>query len=150
MPDVRSSDESRSNISPNNIGDDEEAESHRVARLKRNKMMQGRRNRAIERKEVWTKYKADLEEYHRKKAEREAEDRHTASKPHNDYYNKIRELAQELEAICRPNEEQGRSEKLSGQPLDSLKKNKLIKNNLPDLFLKGMVVKASANLLLRG
>jgi hypothetical protein len=37
-------------------------------------MKKGRRNRAIERKEAWAKYRADLDEYHKKKAEREAED----------------------------------------------------------------------------
>jgi hypothetical protein len=31
-----------------------------------------------------------------------------ASKTYNDHYNKIRELAQELEAISHPNEEQRR------------------------------------------
>jgi vacuolar-type H+-ATPase catalytic subunit A/Vma1 len=99
-------DESESNISPDNIGDDDEDDSHKVARLKRNKMKKGRRNRAIERKEAWAKYRADLDEYHRKKVEREAEDRRMASKTYNDHYNKIRELAQELEAISHPNEEQ--------------------------------------------
>jgi hypothetical protein len=106
--DVRSSDESESNISPDSIGDDDEADSHKIVRLKRNKMKKGRRNRAIERKEAWAKYRTDLDEYHKKKDEREAEDRYMASKTYNDHYNKIQELAQELEAISHPNEEQRR------------------------------------------
>jgi hypothetical protein len=44
------------------MGDNDEADSHKLARLKKNKLKQGRRNHAIERKEVWNKYKADLDE----------------------------------------------------------------------------------------
>ena len=35
-------------------------------------MKAGRRNRAKQRKQIWNKYKAELTEYNRKKAEREA------------------------------------------------------------------------------
>ena len=44
----------------------------RLARLKKNKLKAGRRNRAKQRKQVWNKYKAELTEYNRKKAEKEA------------------------------------------------------------------------------
>jgi hypothetical protein len=40
-PDVRSSDESETNISPDDLGDTDEAESHKQARLRRNKLKKG-------------------------------------------------------------------------------------------------------------
>lgn len=45
-PDVRSSDESESNMSPDNLGDTDEAESQRQAMMKRNKLKEGHKNRA--------------------------------------------------------------------------------------------------------
>jgi hypothetical protein len=50
--DVRSSDESKTNISPDDLGDTDEAESHKQARLRRNKLKQGRRNHARQWKEA--------------------------------------------------------------------------------------------------
>jgi hypothetical protein len=47
-----------------------------------------------------------LAEYDRKKSEQEVEERYTAGKANNSPYDRIRELAEELEAISHPNEEQ--------------------------------------------
>ena len=54
-PDVRSSDESESNISPFTQGYEGETESQKQAREKRNKLKQGRQCRARQRKEAWDK-----------------------------------------------------------------------------------------------
>lgn len=105
-PDVRSSDESEANISSDDLGSASETENQRQARQKKNKLRQGRRRRAHQRKEAWIKYEIDLIEYNRKKFEREAEDKRATGKPRNDTYGKIRELAQELDDISHPNEEQ--------------------------------------------
>ena len=51
-PDIRSSDESESNISPFAQGYDGETESQRQARERRNKLKQGRQRRARQRKEA--------------------------------------------------------------------------------------------------
>jgi hypothetical protein len=71
-----------------------------------NKLKQGRRRRVRQRKEAWARYEADLTEYNRKKSEQETEKRHVAERTHKSPYDKIEELAKELEAISHPNEEQ--------------------------------------------
>lgn len=111
-PDVKSSDESETNISPDALGDASEAENQKQARLRRNKIKQGRRHRAHQQKEAWAQYKADLAEYNRRKSEREVEDRHASGKSRDDPYAKIQELAQELDAIPHPREEQERLQKI--------------------------------------
>ena len=68
-PDVRSSDESESNISPFIQGYDGETESQRQARERKNKLKQGRQRRAKQRKDTWNKYELDLAEYNRRKLE---------------------------------------------------------------------------------
>ena len=73
-PDVRSSDESESNISPFTQGHDGETESQRQARERKNKLKQGRQRRAKQRKEAWIKYESDLAKYNRRKSEREVEE----------------------------------------------------------------------------
>jgi hypothetical protein len=107
-PDVRSSDESKSNISPNTLEYDGETESQKRARERKNKLKEGRRRHARQRREAWTRYESDLTEYDRKKSEQEAEERYTARKTNNSPHDRIRELAEELEAISHPNEEQER------------------------------------------
>ncbi|XP_066324220.1 uncharacterized protein [Miscanthus floridulus] len=72
IPDIKSLDESEGNISPDEKSDINENDERRLARLKKNKMKAGRRNRAKQRKQIWNKYKAELMEYNRKKVEREA------------------------------------------------------------------------------
>jgi hypothetical protein len=99
QPDVRSSDESESNISPDAQGDDSEAESQRQVRERKNKLKQGRRCQAKQRKEAWARYESDLAKYNKRRA---------ARKTHNSPYAKIRELVEEYEAISHPNEEQER------------------------------------------
>ena len=74
-PDVRSSDESESNISPFIQGHDGETESQRQVRERKNKLKQGRQRRAKQRKEAWIKYESDLAEYNRRKLEQEVEGR---------------------------------------------------------------------------
>jgi hypothetical protein len=104
-PDVRPSDESESNISPNAPEYDGESESQRRAREKRNKLKEGRRRRARQRKEAHDVYKIELVEYHKRKSEKEAEERR-ATRVHGALYDKIREALEELEAISHPNEKQ--------------------------------------------
>lgn len=104
-PDVRSSDESESNISPDEQGYEDKTKSQGLARERRNKLKQGRRNRVAQRKDTWTRYKNNLAEYNKKKSEREAEERRVAEKIQDTPYDKIQELAQELEAISNPDEE---------------------------------------------
>ena len=101
-PDVRSSDESESNISPFAQGYDGETESQRQARERRNKLKQGCQRRARQRKEAWIRYESDLAKYNRRKSEQEAKERRAADTP----YNRIREALEELRAISHPNEEQ--------------------------------------------
>jgi hypothetical protein len=55
-PDVRSSDESESNISPNALEYDCETESQKRVRERKNKLKEGHRRCARQRKEVWTRY----------------------------------------------------------------------------------------------
>ena len=74
VPDVRSSDESESNISPFIQGQDGETENQRQARERKNKLKQGHQRRAKQRKETWIKYESDLAEYNRRKSEREVEE----------------------------------------------------------------------------
>jgi hypothetical protein len=104
-PDVRSSDESESNISPNAPKYDGETESQRQARERRNKLKQGRKHRAQQCKDAWVKYESDMVEYNKKKLEQEAEERR-ATRMHNSPCDKIQEALEELEAISYPNEEQ--------------------------------------------
>jgi hypothetical protein len=107
-PDVRSLDELESNISPNALEYDGETESQKRAKERKNKLKEGRRRRARQRKEAWTRYESDLAKYDRKKPEQEAEERYVAGKTNNSPYDRIIELAEELEAISHPNEEQER------------------------------------------
>jgi hypothetical protein len=74
-PDVRSSDELESNISPNTLEYDGETESQKRARERKNKLKEGHRHHARQRKEAWTRYESDLAEYDRKKSEQEAKER---------------------------------------------------------------------------
>jgi hypothetical protein len=104
--DIRSSNESESNISPNAPEYDGETEIQKQAR-ERSKLKQGRRRRAQQRKEDWVKYESDIGKYNKKKLEQEAEERH-ATRMHNSPYNKIQEALEELEAVSHPNEEQAR------------------------------------------
>jgi hypothetical protein len=99
-PDVRSSDESESNISPNTLEYDGESEGQKRARERRNKLKEGHRRRARQLKEAWVRY--ELVEYNKRKLELKAEERRVANTP----YNKIQEALEELKAISHPNEEQ--------------------------------------------
>jgi hypothetical protein len=74
-PDVRSSDESESNISPNAPEYDGESKGQRRARERRNKLKEGHRRRARQRKEAQDAYKIQLAEYHKRKSDKEAEER---------------------------------------------------------------------------
>ena len=67
-PDIRSSDESKSNISPFIQGHDGETENQKQARERRNKLKLGRQRRARQRKEAWIRYESDLAEYNRRKS----------------------------------------------------------------------------------
>jgi hypothetical protein len=71
-PDVRSSNESESNILPNALEYDGKTESQRQVRERRNKLKQERRRQAQQRKEAWVKYESDIAEYNKKKLEQEA------------------------------------------------------------------------------
>jgi hypothetical protein len=73
--DVRSSDESESNILPNALEYDGMTKSQRQTRERRNILKQGRKCRAQQRKEAWVKYKSNMVEYNKKKSEQEAEER---------------------------------------------------------------------------
>jgi hypothetical protein len=73
VPDVRSSDESKSNISPNTPEYDGESEGQR-----RNKLKEGHRCCARQRKEAHDTYKIELAEYHKRKSEKEDEERRAA------------------------------------------------------------------------
>ena len=102
MPDVKSSDESESNISPFTQGHDGETENQKQARERKNKLKQGRQHRARQRKEAWIRYESDLAEYNRRKSEREVKERHKVNTP----YDKIREALEELRATSHPSERQ--------------------------------------------
>jgi phosphoglycolate phosphatase-like HAD superfamily hydrolase len=104
-PDVRSSDESKSNISSNALEFDGESEGQNRARERRNKLKEGHRCRARQRKEAWDRYEAELAGYNKRKSEREAKERH-AARAHRAPYDKIREALEELKAISHPNEGQ--------------------------------------------
>jgi hypothetical protein len=54
---------------------------------------------------VWDTYEAELDEYNKRKSEREAEERRVA-RAHRAPYDKIREALEELKANSLPNEEQ--------------------------------------------
>ena len=101
-PDVRSLDESESNISPFIEGYDGETESQKQARERRNKLKQGRQHRARQRKEAWVRYESDLAEYNRRKSEQEVGERRAANTP----YDRIREALEELRATTHPDERQ--------------------------------------------
>jgi hypothetical protein len=77
-PDVRFSDESESNISSNAPEYDGESEGQRRARERRNKLKEGCRRRARQRKEAQDTYKIELAEYHKRKSEKEAKEKHVA------------------------------------------------------------------------
>jgi hypothetical protein len=87
-PDVRSSDESESNISPNALEYDGESEGQKRARERRNKLKEGRRHRARQRKEAWDTYEAELAEYNKRKSERKAEEKRM-TRAHKAPYDKI-------------------------------------------------------------
>jgi hypothetical protein len=74
-PNVRSSDEIESNISPNAPEYGGKSEGQRWARERRNKLKEGHRHRARQRKEAQDMYKIELTEYHKRKLEKEAEER---------------------------------------------------------------------------
>ena len=99
-PDIKSSDESESNISPFAQGHDGETESQKQARERKNKLKQGRQRHARQRKEAWIRYESDLAEYNRRKLEQEVEERRVANTP----YDRIREALDELRAISHPSE----------------------------------------------
>jgi hypothetical protein len=104
-PDVRSSDESESNISSNAPEYDGESEGQKRARERRNKLKEGRRRCARQRKEAQDVYKIELAEYHKRKLEKEVEERR-AARVHEAPYDKIRKVLEELKAISHPNKEQ--------------------------------------------
>jgi hypothetical protein len=91
-PDVRSSDESESNISPNAHEYNGESEGQIRDREKRNKLKEGHRRRARQRKEAQDTYKIELAEYHKKKSEKEAKERR-AARVHEAPYDKIRTIS---------------------------------------------------------
>jgi hypothetical protein len=76
---VRSSDKSKSNISSNAPEYDGESKGHKQARKRRNKLKEGHRHCARQRKEAWDTYEAELTEYNKKKSERKAKERHNQS-----------------------------------------------------------------------
>jgi hypothetical protein len=104
-PDIKFSDESESNMSPNAPEYDDESEDQKRARERRNKLKEGRRCCARQQKEAWDTYEVELAEYNKIKSEREAEERRT-DRAYRAPYDKIREMLEELEAILYPNEEQ--------------------------------------------
>jgi hypothetical protein len=104
-PDVRCSDELESNISPNSPEYEGESEGQRQARERRNKLKEGRRRRAKQRKEAQDMYKIEMAEYYKRKSEKEVEERR-AARVYEAPYDKIWEALEELEAISHPNEEQ--------------------------------------------
>ena len=65
-PDIISSDESESNISPFIQGHDGETESQKQARERKNKLKQGCQRCARQHKEAWIRYESDLAKYDRK------------------------------------------------------------------------------------
>jgi multidrug resistance efflux pump len=87
-PNIRSSDESESNISPNTPEYDGEFKDQKQARERRNKLKEGHRHRARKRKEAGDTFKAELAEYNKRKSEREAEERRVA-RAHRAPYDKI-------------------------------------------------------------
>jgi hypothetical protein len=87
-PDVRSSDESKSYISPNTPEYDGKSEGQKRARERRNKLKEGRIHCARQQKEAWDTYEVELAEYNKRKLEREAKERRMA-RAHRAPYNKI-------------------------------------------------------------
>jgi hypothetical protein len=69
------------------------------ARIRKNKLKDGRRHRARQWKEEWGKYENDMNEYDRHRHKREEEDRCAAEKANNSPYMKIREMIEELDAV---------------------------------------------------
>jgi hypothetical protein len=109
-PDVRSLDESESNISPNAPEHDGESEGQIRARERRNKLKEGRKHSARQRKEAHDAYKIELAEYHKRKSKKEAKERR-AARVREAPYDKIQAL-EELKAISHPNEEQEQLQKV--------------------------------------
>jgi hypothetical protein len=122
--DVRFSDESESNISPNALEYDGETENQKRARERKNKLKEGHRHRVRQHKEAWTRYEFDLAEYDRKKSKQKAEKRYAARKTNNSPCDRIRELAEELEAISHPNEEQERLREVLRSTTSKTRKSK--------------------------
>jgi hypothetical protein len=89
-PNVRSSDESESNISPNAPEYDGKSESQKQARERRNKLKEGHKHHARQRKEAWDTYEVELVKYNKRKSEKEAKER-SAARAHKAPYDKIRE-----------------------------------------------------------
>jgi hypothetical protein len=72
---------------------------------KRNKLKEGHKHRARQRKEAQDTYKMELAKYYKRRLEKEAEERR-ATIVHEAPYDEIWEALEELEAISHPNEEQ--------------------------------------------
>jgi hypothetical protein len=72
-PDIRSSDLSKSNISPNAPEYDGEPEHQKQARERRNKLKEGHRHRARQQKEAWDMYEVELAEYNKRKLEKRSQ-----------------------------------------------------------------------------
>ncbi|XP_066374105.1 protein PXR1-like [Miscanthus floridulus] len=106
--DIKSSDESKGNISPDEKSDSNKNDEQRLARLKKNKLKAGRRNIVKQRKQIWNKYKAKLTEYNRKKAEREA----TKSTKRE----RIEELTKELHTLTNNGKSEEDQKKEVGGP----------------------------------
>lgn len=112
-PDIHSSDEGEPNISPNMEAPENESEAQRIARLKKNKMRDGRRHRAHQRKEAWNEYEAKVHEYskqvrQREEEEEEEKERRAAERLSDSPYEKIKKMIEELEGLAHPTEEQER------------------------------------------
>jgi hypothetical protein len=82
-PNIRSLDESESNILPKIQGHERKTEDQRKARERKNKLMQGCWHRARQCKEAWAKFEFDLVEYDKKKAEWEDEKRRVTKRTNN-------------------------------------------------------------------
>jgi hypothetical protein len=99
--DVRASDESESNILPNALEYDGKTKSQRQTRERRNKLKQGRKRQAQQRKEAWVKYESNMVEYNKKKSEQEAEERR-ATRMHNSRMTKSEKYWKNSKPSCIP------------------------------------------------
>jgi hypothetical protein len=88
VPNVRSSDESESYISPNVPEYDGEFEGQQRTREKRNRLKEGHRHHARQQKEAHNTYRMELVEYYKRRSEKEAEEKRT-NRVHEAPYNKI-------------------------------------------------------------